>query len=153
MCDHVTPRSRQSPYCSPGFRVTRLSDEIAEEAVELTNIGAPIMLVTASHGDQVDSLMVTADSREILCELQLPGLKPILCSIAAFGRTLEFAAGDQDTLVLELPVKQPNDKRGCQADARAGDAMLLVRRGSCMFEDKAVFASNAGWFEQSLSLW
>ncbi|KAJ1458878.1 glycosyl hydrolase family 47-domain-containing protein [Pelagophyceae sp. CCMP2097] len=96
-----------------GFRVSRVD---TDEALELTNVGAPVMLATVGTGDAAHVAMVSSDGRQMECKLKVQGLPELGCSVAAFGLTALFAANAQVSsfdlqLHLEAP---PGDATGCK---------------------------------------
>lgn len=120
------------------------NDEDGEE-IRVSNIGSSLTLATSIVGDDAVALAVDADGLEIDCQVEAriaDNRLEVPCTIAAFGSAVGHDVHLYDK-ALFLP-DQLIDDHGCDPTPAAHpDTILVVRRGECLFEEKARLAERA----------
>lgn len=147
---------------SDGVKVTHTD---TGEVVELHNLGYDFVVVRNTVGADSKLVMATMSGTMISCTIT-PGfsqhpprsadmqtfpeefLKKRYCSVAAFGPT----ATAEDIAPVSGEVILPDDRSGCEQPKRSWwggtsplrSKVVMVKRGQCMFEEKARNAEAAG---------
>lgn len=130
---------------SDGFHV---KNEQSSEAIEISNVGSAVV-ASSTLGDDAAVVAVGMDNLEIACEVVVDadddGLR-IPCTVAAFGRAANLPRVEGAGLrVVNRPlvIADPPNDRGCDPPPFCKGSVLVVRRGACLFEDKARSAEAA----------
>ncbi|KAJ8599271.1 hypothetical protein CTAYLR_006786 [Chrysophaeum taylorii] len=143
-----------------GFHVRNEGDG---EVLEISSVGPSLAQASSTIDDDAVVVTVDSDGLEIACALEisrgLDRVAVIPCTVAAFGATAAVAtSADVEDQSAELIVADARlvfpgvpDNRGCAYDRvlyppddKAPPALFVVRRGTCLFEDKARLAERAG---------
>ena len=130
---------------SDGFHVENEADG---ETLEISNIGSAVMLVRdqlnigGKEPPLIRTVMADRHGFTIGCAMHLPDTPATECTVAAFGPTAHAPAIDP----VSAKIAVAPDGLGCKplvGDQYRGTIMVL-RRGVCMFEQKAETAASAG---------
>ena len=132
-----------------GFDVKKIS---TGEALTVSNSEGTIPLATSIDATgAVDAVAVGPDDLEVHCEVTIfskddavPFVVP--CTVAAFGPGGDVAASDDPDVAYAYVPLAPilSNGQGCDDGDRYDDAIVLLDRGSCLFEDKARRARDSG---------